>query len=158
MLPANFICRPLCLLWFFLLPLPASLSAAADAGQVHTQSRYTVAATTERAKRLIEAAQYRVFGVIDHAAEASKAGARLPETRLLVFGYPPLESLLLLKRQDVGLELPLKLLIWEDAKQVVWISYRKPAIALKAYQLKGVDALLEQIDQVYGDISRAAAR
>lgn len=68
-----------------------------------------------------------VFARIDHAAGASKIGKTLRPTELLIFGNPQGGTPFMECAQSVGIDLPLKALVWEDAMGKVWISYNEPA-------------------------------
>src|SRR4029450_12973509 len=64
---------------------------------------------------------------IDHAAGAAAVGMPLRPTELLIFGNPPAGTPLMQAEQTIGIDLPLKALVWEDASGGVWIAYNDPA-------------------------------
>ena len=68
-----------------------------------------------------------IFARIDHAAGASKVGKSLRPTELLIFGNPQGGTPFMECAQSVGIDLPLKMLVWEDASSQVWLGYNDPA-------------------------------
>lgn len=113
------------------LVLLASLTpiAPADAagGLVTKQSAYPVAETMERLERAVKDRQLIVVARVDHAAAAQKAGLALRPTQLLIFGNPKAGTPLMQSAQSIGIDLPLKVLVWEDGKGEVWLAYNDPA-------------------------------
>ena len=76
-----------------------------------------------------------VFGRIDHAARAAEAGLALRPTELLLFGSQRAGTPLMQASQTVGIDLPLKCLVWQDAAEATWISYNEPAWIARRHQL-----------------------
>jgi len=68
-----------------------------------------------------------LFAVVDHSGEAENAGMHMRPTKLLIFGNPKAGTPLMLASPGVAIDLPLKILIWEDSEGKVWISYNSPA-------------------------------
>ncbi len=68
-----------------------------------------------------------MFAVVDHSGEAENAGMHMRPTKLLIFGNPKAGTPLMLASPSVAIDLPLKILVWEDADGKVWISYNSPA-------------------------------
>ncbi|MDD9886894.1 MAG: DUF302 domain-containing protein, partial [Gammaproteobacteria bacterium] len=126
-------------------------------GMHHVKSRHNIADTVERAKRMLEHQGLRVFGVIDHADNARKAGLELPPTQLLVFGNPEAGTPLMRANRLIGMDLPLKLLVWEDAAGVVWISYNDAAFLQKRHHLDGEKPAFNNMARLLKDLGRAAA-
>lgn len=153
---------------FALLLLLAALAASnmsadsrkkpASQGTMHIKSHHSVDSTVERAKRILEYHKFRVFGIIDHADNAKGAGLTLLPTKLLVFGNPKVGTVLMQKNRLIGLDLPLKLLVWEDSSGVVWISYTTPDFLEKRHTKNGKQRVLfKKMRTVLRDISREAA-
>jgi uncharacterized protein (DUF302 family) len=67
-----------------------------------------------------------VFALIDHSGEAEKVGLKMRPTKLLIFGNPKAGTPLMLASPSSALDLPLKILIWEDGEGKVWLSYNSP--------------------------------
>lgn len=98
------------------------------AGGMHTlQSSHSVAATVDRLEKGVTGAGFRVFARIDHAAGAQSIGMPLPPTQLLIFGNPKGGTALMQSERTVGIDLPLKYLVWEDVDGKVQIGWNDPA-------------------------------
>lgn len=101
--------------------------ARADtAGWVQARSHHDVATTLQRLKQGVDAANLQVFAHIDHSAAAAKVGLQLRPTELLIFGNPKTGTLLMQCRQTTGIDLPLKMLVWQDATGQTWVGYTDP--------------------------------
>ena len=114
------------LLYWILLGCIAPLNAQSIIESEHTlhiKSKHSVALTVERAKRIAEHSELKVFGVIDYNQVATAAGTTLLPAQLMVFGDSEIDAELLAANPLIGLDLPFKLLVWEDRRGVVWISY-----------------------------------
>jgi len=96
-------------------------------GLMSIRSGNSVAVTIERMEAMLKAKGITVFARIDHAAGAAAVGMQLRPTELLVFGDPTAGTRLMEAEQTIGIDLPLKALVWEDANGEVWISYNDPA-------------------------------
>ena len=67
-----------------------------------------------------------MFALIDHSGEAEKVGLKMPPTKLLIFGNPKAGTPLMLASPSSAIDLPLKILVWEDAQGKTWLSYNSP--------------------------------
>jgi uncharacterized protein (DUF302 family) len=97
--------------------------AATANGVVRIRSAHDVARTVERLVALLAARGLRVFARIDFAADAVAAGLTLRPEQLVIFGNPKSGTPLLAAAPAVGLDLPLKALVFEDADGVAWLAY-----------------------------------
>ncbi|MGP4015595.1 DUF302 domain-containing protein [Saccharopolyspora sp. 5N708] len=68
-----------------------------------------------------------VFSRIDHADNAAKAGLELRPTELVIFGNPHGGTPLMQERQTTGIDLPVKVLAWQDENGAVWLTYNSAA-------------------------------
>jgi uncharacterized protein (DUF302 family) len=107
--------------------LAATYTAVAADGLVQTQSPASVQETMDRLEQLVEARDLTVFARIDHAAGAAKIGQTLRPSQLLIFGNPRGGTPFMQCAQSIGIDLPLKALVWEDDEGKVWIGYNDPA-------------------------------
>jgi uncharacterized protein (DUF302 family) len=98
-----------------------------DNGILSKASNYSVEETLERLKRALHAKGVAIFALVDHSGEAEKVGLKMRPTKLVIFGSPKAGTPLMLAAPSVALDLPLKILIWEDAEAKVWVSYNSPA-------------------------------
>lgn len=103
------------------------MTADGDAGIVTRPGRHSVDGTVKKLEEILEAKGVKLFALIDHSGEAEKAGLRMRPTKLLIFGNPKAGTPLMLAAPSAALDLPLKILVWEDAEARVWISYNSPA-------------------------------
>ena len=78
--------------------------------------------TVERLKALLARKGVEVFAHIDHAAAAERVGLRLRPTQVVIFGNPRAGTPLMQARQTVGLDLPLRALVWQDEQGKVWLT------------------------------------
>lgn len=98
-----------------------------DKGIVEMKSQHTVDDTVSRLRQILEAKGVKLFAVVDHSGEAASVGMSLPPTKLLIFGNPKAGTPLMLAAQSTAIDLPLKLLVSEDAGGAVTITYNSPA-------------------------------
>lgn len=110
---------PLCL-------FVSSYAWGAD-GLVTVKSPHSPKATMDRLEALLHQKGMTVFARIDHAAGAAKVGKTLRATELLIFGNPQGGTPFMECSQTVGIDLPLKALVWTDASGQVWLGYNDPA-------------------------------
>jgi uncharacterized protein (DUF302 family) len=97
-----------------------------DNGIIDTPSAHSVDQTVEKLKNILQAKGVRLFALVDHSGEAEKVGMKMPPTKLLIFGNPKAGTPLMLAAPSVAIDLPLKILVWEDAQGKVWLSYNSP--------------------------------
>jgi uncharacterized protein (DUF302 family) len=92
-------------------------------GIVDILSNHSVEETVERLQGILQAKGVTLFALIDHSGEAEKIGMKMRPTKLLIFGNPKGGTPLMLAEPSSAIDLPLKILVWEDADEKVWISY-----------------------------------
>jgi uncharacterized protein (DUF302 family) len=114
-----------------------------DNGISSKATTHTVDEAVEKIKALLQAKGVKLFTVIDHSGEAAAAGLKMPPTKLLIFGNPKGGTPLMLAAPSVAIDLPLKLLVWEDAQGSRWISYNSPQYLKQRHGLP--DDLLKNI-------------
>jgi uncharacterized protein (DUF302 family) len=95
-------------------------------GIVTIESRYPVEETAERLREILREKGVKLFATVDHSGEAELAGLRMPPTKLLIFGNPKAGTPLMLASPTVAIDLPLKILVWEDAAGKTRVSYNSP--------------------------------
>jgi uncharacterized protein (DUF302 family) len=96
-------------------------------GIVDTPSNRSVNEMVERLKEILEAKGLTLFAFIDHSGEAEKVGMKMRPTKLLIFGSPAAGTPLMLAAPSIAIDLPLKILIWEDVAGRAHVSYNSPA-------------------------------
>jgi uncharacterized protein (DUF302 family) len=109
----------------------------------------SVAETVARLEQLIDEKGLVLFTMIDHSGEAIRAGLEMPDTKLVVFGSPLAGTPVMIAAPLAALDLPLKLLVWEDGDGAAWVSYNSPAYLAERHQLgDDLRARLEPIDAI----------
>jgi len=124
-------------------------------GIVDTLSNHSVDQTVERLKGILLSKGVTLFALIDHSGEAEKIGMKMLPTKLLIFGSPKGGTPLMLAAPSSAIDLPLKILVWEDANQTVWISYNSLAYLKERHGLP--DELLPNIAVVEKLAAQAGA-
>jgi uncharacterized protein (DUF302 family) len=104
-------------------------------GIVDRPSHHSVDGTVERIEVILRAKGLTLFARVDHDGEAAKVGMKMPPTRLLVFGKPEAGTPLMLAAPRLAIDLPLKILIWQDAAGQVWVSTNSAAYLQERHQL-----------------------
>ncbi len=112
-----------CTLSFLML---AGQADAAD-GLIVLKSPYSAAETASRLAAALPERGLKLFARIDHAAGAASIGKVLRPTEVLIFGNPQGGTPLMECQQSLGIDLPLKALVWQDASGQVWLGYNDPA-------------------------------
>ncbi len=95
-------------------------------GIVDVASQHSVDDTVERLRGILAAKGVTLFALVDHSGEAEKVGMKMRPTKLLIFGSPKAGTPLMLAAPSIAIDLPLKILVWEDAAGKAWISYNAP--------------------------------
>ena len=98
----------------------------ANNGIVSKPSRHSVDDTLGKLQNILEAKGIAVFALIDHSGEAAKVGMKMRPTKLLIFGNPKGGTPLMLAAPSIAIDLPVKILIWQDDEEKVWVSYNTP--------------------------------
>jgi uncharacterized protein (DUF302 family) len=107
------------------LPILEAKAIAAE-GLITIQSHHNPRETMQRFETAVKAKGFNVFAHIDHSAGAAQANLSLLPTDLLIFGNPKGGTPLMQSVQTIGIDLPLKALVWQDEKGTTWLSYNDP--------------------------------
>jgi uncharacterized protein (DUF302 family) len=116
---------------------------ATDNGIINKPSNHSVNETVEKLKGILLAKGVALFALVDHSGEAEKVGMKMRPTKLLIFGSPKAGTPLMLAVPSIAIDLPLKILVWEDAQGKVWVSYNSPAYLQQRHGLP--EELLQNI-------------
>jgi uncharacterized protein (DUF302 family) len=111
------------------------MATTASKGIVDRLSNHSVDETVGNLKDILQSKGVALFALIDHSGEAEKVGLKMFPTKLLIFGNPKAGTPLMLAAPSSALDLPLKILIWQDAQERVWVSYNSPAYLLERHSL-----------------------
>lgn len=129
---------------------------AAD-GLITLKSSQGPKQTVDRLVAEVEAKGLTVFARIDHAAGASDAGLALRPTELVIFGNAKGGTPLMQANQAIGIDLPLKALVWQEASGDTWLSYNDPAWLARRHGLGSeVEAPVKAMTAMLGAVTRAA--
>ena len=102
------------------------MANAANNGIVNLASNHSVDQTVENLTSILQAKGVTLFALVDHSGEAEKVGMKMRPTKLLIFGSPKAGTPLMQAAPSSAIDLPLKVLVWEDADGKVWLSYNSP--------------------------------
>jgi uncharacterized protein (DUF302 family)/uncharacterized membrane protein YidH (DUF202 family) len=103
-----------------------SMTLNAGKGIIDAPSNHSVDQTVDKLKAILEANGVNLFALVDHSGEAAKVGMKMRPTKLLIFGSPKAGTPVMLAAPSSAIDLPLKILIWEDDHGKVWVSYNSP--------------------------------
>jgi uncharacterized protein (DUF302 family) len=103
------------------------MTPAQGNGLINTASNHSVNQTVDKLKGILQAKGVTLFALIDHSGEAEKAGLTMRPTKLLIFGSPAAGTPIMQAAPSAAIDLPLKILIWEDSQGKVWLTYNSPA-------------------------------
>jgi uncharacterized protein (DUF302 family) len=99
------------------------MGTVADNGIVDKPSNHSVHQTVEKLKGILQAKGVNLFALIDHSGEAEKVGMKMRPTKLLILGSPKAGTPLMQAAPSLAIDLPLKILVWEDSQGKAWVSY-----------------------------------
>ena len=112
-----------------------SVKTAPDKGIIDKPSNHSVEQTVQRLKDILQTKGVTLFALVDHSGEAEKVGMKMRPTKLLIFGNPKAGTPLMLAAPSSAIDLPLKILVWEDDQGKVWASYNSPAFLQERHGL-----------------------
>ncbi len=97
-----------------------------EKGLIRLESHYSVVETMARLEAVIKKHGLRIFASIDHSGAASEVGLRMQPTQVLVFGNPLSGTPVMIATPSLAIDLPFKVLVWEDDSGKVWLTYNAP--------------------------------
>jgi uncharacterized protein (DUF302 family) len=130
------------------------MTLSKDKGIIDTPSHHSVDQTVEKLRGILAAKGVSLFALVDHSGEATKVGMKMPPTKLLIFGSPKAGTPLMLAAPSIAIDLPLKILVWEDGEGKVWVSYNSPGYLQERHGL--APELLQNIAVVEALAAKAA--
>jgi|ERR1700722_12220800 len=119
------------------------MTSPSGTGLTHLPSPYSVADTLTRLESVIASKGLTIFARIDHSGEAAKVGLTMQATELLLFGSPKSGTPLMVSSPTLAIDLPLKVLVWQDVEGAVWLSYNSPEYLQQRHTIP--DALIKNI-------------
>ena len=124
-------------------------------GIIDKPSKHSVDQTVENLKNLLQSKGIKLFALVDHSGEAEKVGIKMRPTKLLIFGSPKAGTPLMLAAPSVAIDLPLKILVWQDDQGTVWVSFNSPEYLKERHGLP--QAVLQNISVIETLAMQAAA-
>jgi uncharacterized protein (DUF302 family) len=94
-----------------------------SSGIISKPSNHSVDQTVGNVRSLLLDRGVTLFAFIDHSGEAERVGVKMRPTKLLIFGSPKAGTPLMLAAPSSAIDLPLKILVWEDVDEKVWVTY-----------------------------------
>lgn len=132
------------------------LPAHANDNLVVKQSAHSVGETLDRLEAILKKRGLTIFARVDHAAGAKKAGMAMKPTQLLLFGNPKMGTPLMQSNVRIGIDLPIKVLAWQDHKDAVWIAYNDPAYLKSRHAITDRDPVFGTMTGALGKLTDAA--
>ena len=123
-------------------------------GMIDCPSKHSVDQTVAALKAILDAKGITLFALIDHSGEAAKVGMQMRATKLLIFGNPKAGTPVMTASPSIAIDLPLKILVWEDEGGKTWVSYNSPEYLAQRHHLPA--ALIQNIS-VAGSLAQKAA-
>jgi uncharacterized protein (DUF302 family) len=125
-------------------------------GLTSIKSNHSPQETMKRLEATVTAKGLTVFARIDHAAGAAEAGLSLRPTEVLIFGNAKGGTPLMQEVQTVGIDLPLKALVWQDASGETWLSWNDPAWLAARHGASGAETVVGKLTAALSDVAKAA--
>ncbi len=141
-----------------LIALFLSPMALASQGMIHVKSQHSVADTASKLESLLTEKGMKVFARINHGAGAQSVGKNLRPTELVIFGNPKVGAPLMMCAQSVGIDLPQKALIWEDAQGQAWLSYNDPSYLVKRHEIAGCGEVISKVTKALANFAKGATQ
>ena len=123
-------------------------------GIIDVPSNHSVDETVEKLNGILNAKGVTLFALVDHSCEAEKVGMKMRPTKLLIFGSPKAGTPVMLAAPSIAIDLPLKVLVWEDSSGKVWVSYNSPDYLQERHDVP--DELMQNISLVETLTAKAA--
>jgi uncharacterized protein (DUF302 family) len=139
-----------------LLTVFAAGPAAAQGGLISVKSTHDVVTTANRLEGALKEKGVTVFARIDHAAGAQRVDQTLKPTLLIIFGSPAMGTPLIQRSRSIGIDLPLKALIWEDSAGQVWFTYNAPDYLVHRHGITEMGAAVQKMEQALSNFAMAA--
>jgi len=104
-------------------------------GIVDVPTLHSIDETVDKLKAILKEKGVALFALVDHSGEAAKVGLVMRPTKLLIFGSPRAGTPLMVAAPSIAIDLPLKILVWEDDRENVWLSYNSPEYLASRHDL-----------------------
>jgi len=137
-------------------PQEEAQNADIGLGFFQRESSYGVSETMDRLEAVVRERGFRVFARIDHAAGAASVDMELRPTQLLIFGNPQGGTPLMQNAQTMGIDLPLKALVYQDESEQVHLAFNHPAFLVARHDLANGEQIIERMTGLLDGLIAAA--
>lgn len=134
-----------------------SFTTLAEESVIKVASQHSAQETADKFVSIAQGKGLNVFARINHQANAAKVDMVLRPTEVIVFGNPKVGTPLMMCAQEVAIDLPQKVLVYEDAHGKTWLAYNNPMYLKKRHNIEGCDEVLNKISGVLSNLTSAAA-
>ncbi len=138
----------------FTLPIPAN---AQQGLLTAIESKASVKETADRLVKALEDKGIKIAARVDHAAGAKSVGLDMPPAEVIMFGNPKLGTPLMLANPEIAIDLPMKMLVWQDKAGKVWVGYVAAEILKARHALTGNDEAIKAMSGALATFAKAAA-
>lgn len=126
-------------------------------GVIKLESRHSVSETIDRLETILRKKGMTIFKRVNHSAGAENAGLHLRPTELLIFGNPKVGTPLMQCSQTIALDLPQKMLAYQDSEGIVWLSYNDPNYIAKRHTAVDCQQQVDRVSKALAKFSTAAS-
>ncbi len=139
-----------------LLLISGLAQADADNGLISKKSHYRVKETLDRLEVVLRKKGFTIVVRWSHDAGAKKVGIPLRPTEVLIFGNPKVGTHFMTSQQTAGIDLPMKMLAWQDAQGQVWLTYNDPAYIARRHGITDRGKVVAKMSKALDNFSRVA--
>jgi len=132
-------------------------STYSQEGMIAVQSDFSVEETANRLEEILTENGINIFEIVDHKKGAASVDMSLLPTTLFIFGNPMIGTPIMQCKQSAAIDLPQKMLIWENSEGIVQIGYNNPNYLKNRHSIEGCDAELKKIGKALGNFAESAA-
>ncbi len=141
-----------------LLVALSSFSLLAEESMIRMESPHSVKETADKFVAVVKQKGFNVFARINHQGNAEKVEMDLKPTELIVFGNPKAGTPLILCAQEVAIDLPQKVLVYEDLSGKTWLVYNNPYYLKQRHNMVGCDEMLDKVATALENLASAAVK
>ena len=128
-----------------------------NADMVNVKSTHSVKDTINKFETIVKSKGMNVFARINHTKGAKSINKDLRPTQTLIFGSPKAGTPLMQENQTIGLDLPLRVLFWQDKNSDTWITYHKPADVISSHKITNKQKIVNKMTKILNSFSNKAA-
>lgn len=141
--------------WFTTMAFTTNNALAQD-GMIAVESPFNVATTLDKLEAVLKSKGMNVFARINHAEGAKKVDLALRPTEVLIFGNPKVGTPLMKCSQSIAIDLPQKMLAWEDEAGLVYLGYNDPMHLKGRHSSEGCDEVFKKVAGALSNFAKAA--